>query len=467
MTARWGRVLGTDLRSLAFFRVCLGAYLLLDGALRLPLLNDLYSDYGFLPRDAMVSLAPSRWLLSLYLSSGNVIIHTPLVLAAMFLAAGLACGYRTRFCAIGSWILFTSMHVRNPFVDGLAEDVVVGLLFWTMFLPLNARWSLDAALNPANLRRPNPYSSVAVVALLLQVCCVYWFTTALETRVLFPQVSWLSPGLVAALKIVGPALVFFPLATDAVRSGLVLLFVGLHLSAAAGSGDSWAGLICSISWTLFLPESFWSALGGWAARGKSVQEWLDRGVDTLRADLAEGPAWAQRWLTSRAPMRELGPVGRVIVVGSLTLALLGYASNEAGSQDQLPAGVEAVAAMAQLGQPWSVPPTTDPDSGWFVVEGVQVNGRRMDMLQGGAVNWARPAEPGKVYRNARLERYMMRLLEPAMAPYRPYYAGIMCDRWNGQHRGPTIRLSKVYVNYMQEGPDGVPNKRFLLQYTCT
>ena len=461
MSGRLRSVFSADLRSLACLRIVLGALVLITLLLRNNWLGDFYTDDGFLPRDARISLTGTPWLLSLHLSSGSPLVVAILYLAALCFALGMLAGYRTRFCVIGSWILFASMHVRNPFIDGLAEDLILGLLFWMMFVPLNARWSVDAALNPEHLRRPNPHFSLGVVALMLQVCMVYWFSTPLQSAELFPQVSWLSPGALTALKVIASALAFLPFGTGAVRLCVVVFFVTLHLAAAGVNDSAWAALVCAGAWTLFLPESFWDLLDVRIAGRVSVQGTLAPAIERLRVLALKGPGWFQRRLAPKPPVGEAGTMGRAIILAALAVTVAGYASTVWASRFKLPASIDAVATMAQLGQPWSVPPQAKARDGWYVVEGEQTNGKRVDVLRGGSVSWARPAEGDRVYSDPRLRRYMMRLLEPGMVGYRPYYAEYLCLRWNIRNL-PATRLKTVSMSYVKEAAGGGSPSRPLL-----
>lgn len=61
-----------------------------------------------------------------------------------------------------------------------AGDVILRLLlFWSMLLPLGARWSLDAAR--AGRRPPDLVTGGAAAALLLQVAFIYVFTGLKKT----------------------------------------------------------------------------------------------------------------------------------------------------------------------------------------------------------------------------------------------------------------------------------------------
>jgi hypothetical protein len=156
--------------------------------------------------------------------------------------------------------------------------------------------------------------------------------------------------------------------------------------------------------------------------------------------------------------------GKTIVLVALALTVTGYASEETAPKLRLPSGLEAIATAAQLGQPWPGSPQARADDGWFVVLGTRLTGTQVDLLRDGPVNWARPS--GSLYLDDRYARYMMWLLDPTMAAYRPYYAGSFCQRYNSRVRGPTAKLGKVRVYYMRAGNGGGPTKSFLLEYSC-
>jgi hypothetical protein len=58
-------------------------------------------------------------------------------------ALAMLVGYRTRLAVFVVWVLVLSIQVRNPFLDSSADDLLRLLLFWAMFLPLGAYWSVD------------------------------------------------------------------------------------------------------------------------------------------------------------------------------------------------------------------------------------------------------------------------------------------------------------------------------------
>ena len=79
-----------------------------------------------------------------------------------------------RPATVGSWVLLTSLQVRNPLICYEADTLLALLLFWGAFLPLGACWSVDARGKDP----PPPGTHVrsgGSVALVLQVAFVYVF----------------------------------------------------------------------------------------------------------------------------------------------------------------------------------------------------------------------------------------------------------------------------------------------------
>ena len=61
------------------------------------------------------------------------------------------------------------------------DSLLALLLFWSMFLPMGARFSVDSALNNGPHRESNRYLSTATAAVLLQVGMVYIFTAIMKS----------------------------------------------------------------------------------------------------------------------------------------------------------------------------------------------------------------------------------------------------------------------------------------------
>src|SRR3954464_11636806 len=105
-----------DLRSLALFRVAIGACVLFDLIWRIPEIEAFYTDQGILPRDAFVSKFSIPWTISLHLMSGAWIGQLLLFLITIVAVCGMIAGYKTRACVFVTWLLVASMHARNEII---------------------------------------------------------------------------------------------------------------------------------------------------------------------------------------------------------------------------------------------------------------------------------------------------------------------------------------------------------------
>src|SRR6476469_7410511 len=172
---------GLDLRSLAVFRIGIALLLLTDLFIRSGDLVAHYTDAGVLPRSLLTEelWKPGYW--SIHAISGQPLVQALIFLLAGGMALALLVGYQTRLAAIASWVLIVSLHNRNPALLFAADDVLRALLFWCMFLPLGAYYSIERALNTSTKPLPKRILSGATLALTLQICFVYWFSAAFKT----------------------------------------------------------------------------------------------------------------------------------------------------------------------------------------------------------------------------------------------------------------------------------------------
>ncbi len=60
-----------------------------------------------------------------------------------------------------TWLLFTSLCVRNPFIVHGGDDLLKMMLFWGIFVPWGARYSVDSSLNPTPGALPQSVFSIA------------------------------------------------------------------------------------------------------------------------------------------------------------------------------------------------------------------------------------------------------------------------------------------------------------------
>jgi len=179
-----------DPRSLGLGRIGLGLLLLVDLFRRVPWIRDIYSNSGLLPNHTVLWRPPSERLFSLFFCAS-----LPDEVALLFVFAGICfslflIGYRTRLFHLLSLMFCVSLHNRVVFIENGGAVATVCVLLWTAFMPLGARFSLDALLRErrrasasepteasvgAPADRNPPFRSLVVPAFLLQLSAIYYF----------------------------------------------------------------------------------------------------------------------------------------------------------------------------------------------------------------------------------------------------------------------------------------------------
>ena len=347
--AKVTEVFVADLRSLAAFRIVLAVLVLADLANRATDLSAHYADKGVLPRPTLLREVMDRWQFSLNMMNGEPFFQALLFGVAALAALGLLVGYRTRLMTIIVWVAVLSIQWRNPLVVGNDAVLLRMLLFWSMFLPLGAYWSVDRALKAAPAWLSMRFLSLATVGLFMQIAFMYWFTAILKSgrewrvdgtalyyalsidQIVTPIGAYLHqfPTLLEVLtfgtiglEAVGPFLLFCPVLTGPVRTGAVLAFMSLHfgiwLTMDIGIFP-WISAFCMVC---FLPGWFWDKVVpkvSVAFPGRpTIARHLRRVTHPVHA----------HWLPIRA---RLSPAGGVVGRPHLGVGSAGYGDNRSGS----------------------------------------------------------------------------------------------------------------------------------------
>lgn len=280
-----GLLFGADLRSLALLRMAMALIVIMDISGRLANLKVHYSDEGIMPRSQLVdSFVKWRWSVNLINDTWE--FQGLLMLLTIAAAIAMMLGYRTRVMVVLVWVLVVSLQVRNPFVLSGADTLLRVLLFWCMFLPLGAVWSLDARNRRPPITLSKRTLSFATVGIFLQICFMYWFTAILKDspewrtdgtalyyalgagHITKPFGEWLHqfPELLRvlthaslALEVLAPIMLFIPfwngpLRTAAVAS-VMAFHMGIFLTMDVGIFP-WTSALCMLC---FLPTWFWDS----------------------------------------------------------------------------------------------------------------------------------------------------------------------------------------------------------------
>ncbi|MDZ7688719.1 MAG: HTTM domain-containing protein [Halobacteriales archaeon] len=163
------RRLAVDRRALAVFRVGLGVVILVDILTRSFDFVAFYTDEGVLPSSYLASDPLSS--LSVHFLLGGVRFQAFLFALTALFALLLVVGYRTRFATLASFVLVTSLQEYNPYVLNAGDSMLRWYLFFGVFLPLGARWSLDS-LNHG-MPDTNRFENIAGGSALLYAVMIY------------------------------------------------------------------------------------------------------------------------------------------------------------------------------------------------------------------------------------------------------------------------------------------------------
>ncbi len=383
----------------------------------------------------------------------HLLFDTAFWQALLFVLAGgvavlLLAGWRTRWATIASWVLLTSLHARNPALRNGGDEIFRLLLFWAMFLPLGASWSLDARRR-GGPSPPRLVTGGAPAALLLQVAFIYvfnalykdgtaWTTDFTAVERFLANSVWGAPagrhlleypGLLQALTAAiinlerfGMLLAFCPLWNGPFRTAAVVLFAGFHAGILALSTLDLFAVIGIAAWTPFLPTWFWTRVAGAAVRAGPP-------ADDIPREPVPAPAGA-------AALALVGYVCLLNVVG-----LYGLFGKPA------PALLGAPAVALQIDQKWTMfSPQPAAWSQFLALHGETAAGRTVDLLAGGpggAADTLRP--PSGRFAADRWRTYLRYLRrQPAASQQRlgERLARYLGRQWNAAH-GPEDRVARV------------------------
>ncbi len=437
------RLAGIDLRSLAAFRIAISLILLWDAADALASAGFFFSDSGSLPRSVLAEIRDSPWMWSLHSLSGSVAWQIVLLAVQAAAVVCLLLGWRAQAAAFVAWLLLCSLHSRNPLVLHGGDTALRLLLFWSLFLPLGARWSLDERAGRQSVfAGRGMVLSAASLAALMQVCFIYWFTAALKygsewTRdgaavyyalsidqfarpagrwlLQFPELGRALTFAVWWLEVLGPFAVFIPWKTGWWRVAAVSAFMLLHLGFAVCLRLGPFPFTMMAAWLLFLPRGFWD----WLLRRRPVPP-----GSSLTA--------CHRWMG--------GLVVNAFVLAALAFVLLWNLrvwDHEKWSR-ALPRSLNPAAFILRIDQNWALfAPRPLTDDGWMILEARLADGSQADLLRGGRpLSHDKPALISAEFRDTKWQKLHMSLWLARYEKARRAFCQAIVRQWNARRPPP-------------------------------
>jgi hypothetical protein len=470
---------GVDLRSLALFRIGAAAMILADLALRARYIEENYTDAGVEPRTIVLDYLQSGTLPAVHLLGGSYWFQVLLFVIAAVFALMLLIGWRTRIATVASWYLLDSLHRRRfLFLDG--GDLALRLvLFWSIFLPLGARYAMDArrrARTGPSLEHGTVLSA-ASAALLLQVAYIYFFGGVLKAgpewqagtalyyalredwwaRPLgaylrqFPDLMWWLTWAARDFEIVGSLLLFSPIFTGVLRTIMVVALWGFLMAIGVCLQVGLFPWICGVALLPFVPAWAWDRLPrslGWQGR--------------------QLPAPAA---SPRPPAAALKRAAWYAINTAILLLLVLITVINVGTVDeriQLPPALSRIVFALRLDQHWFMYAPSPPRFDFhFALRGRLRGGRLVELDQpGGAPAWQRVMQ---VHREYRWKIYLEAIKSRRWPQHLSAYASWLCRRWNatpGNERLDEIVVFLVSEEMLPNNTKGPPLMEVLVQQRC-
>jgi hypothetical protein len=463
----WRDLFGIDSRSLAVFRMMMGALLLADLAVRATDLKRMYTDDGMFSRAEMCHRFTTIWNWSFHFGSGGWEYQAMLFCVAAGLALALLIGFESRLVAIGSWLMLVSLQHRAPPILSGADILLRMLLFWAIFLPLGREWSLDKWLEKRNGKLSNADDqsrvlSVASGALLIQMAIMYLFSAIFKSNVnwahgevikgtlahsfyakplgayflKFPfLLTWMTWS-TFLLEWAAPFLLFFPRFTARVRLGILGTLAALHVGIGLCLEVDLFSLVALAGLIPFLPTEFWKS--GLFARLSKPSEEGKPAMDPKPGIEKERSAFFY--------------IGQAIcLVLLINVIVININTLPHGSQGMPPPAKGGFLRTAcGLGQKWNMFEETPSKDGWYVARAKLKNDSEIDLLRRGAeVNWNKPAFPASLYPNYRWRKIFREMAyedDLGYQVFRKPVADFLYRDWNARHPGEKqiVELDFIY-----------------------
>ena len=460
--ATWaGRVFAIDPRSLAIYRIALGAIIVWDILFRWPILSEMYSDQGFFTRDLCgqlfnLKLGPDwdQVVWSFYFLDGSVEWATVLFAATAILAAMLALGIWTRWVTPILFLLIVSLHYRSPLILTSGDMFLKMQVFWAMFLPTSRVWSVDAWRAGRKLSEHlAPIVTVGSAGFILQLIAMYFFTgisklndvwfsgdamwyvlrldiyirpfgrSLLAYPVLLKLVSWAT----LFVEVVWLLTLLIPWKNGFFRLSNLVLYWAFHIGIGMSMSIGLFPWISMIAWLPLIPAICWGRVSGVAPR---FAPW-------------ESLHLAQRLLR----------VAGLFFIGLVYLWNISNIPHPAtrALQPRLVQKLVFRFGLDQVFQMFDRPPDRNP---WFVYEAVLADGSQVNLLTSEPVSYERPEWVRETFPGFHWRKFHRNLVAPQMAPLRQPLADYWLKRWNETH-GPNQQVVRYRVICFLEktGPD--------------
>lgn len=483
-------VFAIDYRSLALFRITVGLVVLCSLSTFATVADMFLAADGVITDGAVRYHHRGTWTWSAYWLYDSTWFRYAVLALTGAAAVSLVIGWRTRLSSILTWVLFASLHVHETPVIGGGEILLTLLLFWGMFLPLGARWSLDARNQPAP--EEQSLTSAAATAVLLQMAMMYFFTglskcndiwiggSALDVafsidRATRPLGHILAgyPGLTSLLtratllaELILPFLLFSPWKLNWCRTIALLMLMSLHI------GIELTMVVVMFSWaslaglTSFIPTVWWEY-----PPLKQLQTSLDSLFGVAIPQQASKPKkrqkerQAKRVASERLGLRQLLVQAAIVVLILYVLLynlIAGYASPDL---KRSLGSFQRWGELLVLKQYWDMFGDPTPNCNDIACVARLRDGTQIDLLRGNLQVTDRespPAQPAK-YDRFREMVFASIVSNPNYSSYLKNFMQYLCRNYHESNTDPDKEIVECYLMFYPYGPHPYAEKAESIQ----
>jgi hypothetical protein len=469
-------VVSLDLRALGIFRILMGIILVIDFLDRLKDAKLFYSNDGIpslmnFPTSILTTSSFSINNLNGSTEFQILVIFIALIIALLFLA-----GYKTRLMTILAWIFVVSIQNRNFIILQGGDDYIRLLLFWSIFLPLGAKFSVDSLMTDIKYKT-NQYISPANIGYIFQIFFLYFFAALLKNnpiwnvdftaiyyslridifvtpigKFMYQFRELLQPltMFVYYLELFVGFIILFPFYNYIFRTIAVILIIGLHIGIGTTLDIGhfpWVAIVAAIG---LMPTETMDLL----------VRWLEKLLKKARLDFSFISSFFKKRFEfdhSKAKIKKPNHklnnfVNLAVAVIIFTITIFSYAWNTNNLRNTIPLSSEIrnVMLFFRLDQNWGMfAPFPFMDDGWYVLIGEDTNGKVISLF-GKNQKTSIDKKPENYYNefpNERWRKFMTNLWYVSYHSYRERLLEFQCSEWNIENE---IKLKKIDMYYMLE-----------------
>lgn len=405
-----------DLRSLGLFRILFGALVLLDIAIRATSLRAHYSDEGVWSRLDLLSHGGVQRI-NVFLFAGSPVAVAVLFGVGVIAATAVMAGYRTKLAMVVTWVWMLSVQGRNEFVLNSGDVLFRVMAFWSLFLPLAERFSVDAWLKrraegARQAAEKTWVAGEATLAFAAQLVFLYLFAGILKWEQpawrdgqglayavwSLPYVSqigtWMqllpAPLLVLGnhftllLELPGAFAPLIPLRWGRLRFLFVAFFIGFHLVIELTFKVGLFSLVSAVSWVALLPTWAWQH-----AWGQRLERWIEgRFVPAAAHVMAKVRCreFAARPLLDEATERQgwRQAIYQTVPAPLILLTLLWNLAGMGAFGLRFPSELRSSWFAIGLDQRWEMFSRPIREAAWFGIPAKRADGTDVDLFSGEA-----------------------------------------------------------------------------------